>query len=467
MMKISEIQAEVGKLEGLSDSQLNIVLNSVKEWTEGRIVLSAGKPREDKVDMVQLDNKMAEPCLERYYQGMLFGFYNEKYQMEKIEEPFNAGHFLDGMVNAEATFYQGDLLEVCRTQDWGFCNREFPPTSEAEGEVVLEREQIIGYICQNSVVRKSHGDATIGVYEDAEEVLLTITEYAEARFEELTGHTVKAFQIHGIKDLIRAMLEKGRSKEDVIDTIKEGFVTIEEVGYDPETHTMVGEDKEDIDPSPNGEASTQSPNGDPKPASAEVGEVDRLTAVNPLGGRAETPTASPTSEKPSKSVLHAYSDDEIVAEAHRRGMAIVSEGQSSDLPDMSVPRDLDPNSWMNSAKSVLGQHEDHDTEALMEYFRKGGFEWDPRGDEHAWCAAYVRATLAQTGLPVLESLKAADWKEYGEPCEEQYGAIVVGKSHVAFCLGDGKLIGGNQGDMVKEGNIEWYISKPVFRWPVA
>ena len=136
-------------------------------------------------------------------------------------------------------------------------------------------------------------------------------------------------------------------------------------------------------------------------------------------------------------------------------------------PAMSDPLELDPDSWINIAKSVLGRHEDHDTRSLMEFFEKGGFEWDPRGDAHAWCAAYVRATLAQAGLPVLESLKAADWKAYGEPCEEKYGAIVVGKSHVAFCLGDGKLIGGNQGDMVKEGNIEWYISNPVFRWPVA
>lgn len=146
----------------------------------------------------------------------------------------------------------------------------------------------------------------------------------------------------------------------------------------------------------------------------------------------------------------------------------LSTEDTTQQPAVSAPIvGLDPEKWMDIAMTTKGWHEDNHTEKLMAYFRQGGFEWDPRGDENAWCGAFVRATLVQAGMLAIDSLKAKDWKQYGQPCDEKFGAIVAGNSHVAFCLGGGELIGGNQGDMVKVGNIEWYISNPVYRWPIG
>jgi len=127
--------------------------------------------------------------------------------------------------------------------------------------------------------------------------------------------------------------------------------------------------------------------------------------------------------------------------------------------------------WLEIAYQYNGLHEEKDAEALMAFFESAGFQWDPRGDQNAWCGAYVRACLVRAGLPDPgeDGLRASFYKTYGveEKGKPRPGALVIGPNHVALLVEGNKIIGGNQGDMVKEGQVDWYFSNPVYRYPVV
>ena len=133
---------------------------------------------------------------------------------------------------------------------------------------------------------------------------------------------------------------------------------------------------------------------------------------------------------------------------------------------LDVPQEEthDPYPWLTEARKWEGLDEVDDNEKLQAFL---GI--DP--EEVSWCAAFVNQVLVATGCKSTGSLRARDFADYGEECEEQTGAIAVFRSHVGFVSdNDGKLLGGNQSNMVRESNLQWYHDNMVFlgyRWPVA
>ncbi|WP_298621534.1 MULTISPECIES: TIGR02594 family protein [Pseudomonadota] len=114
------------------------------------------------------------------------------------------------------------------------------------------------------------------------------------------------------------------------------------------------------------------------------------------------------------------------------------------------------------AARMLGKGEAPDQAALQDYMRTGGVNLDPMTT--AWCAAFVNATLAQTGQQGTGSNAAQSFKDWGEAVDQpERGDLAVfdrggGKGHVGFFDGfneDGtiRVLGGNQGDKVSVANF--------------
>jgi uncharacterized protein (TIGR02594 family) len=114
-----------------------------------------------------------------------------------------------------------------------------------------------------------------------------------------------------------------------------------------------------------------------------------------------------------------------------------------------------------NATSVLGASESGPgAAALRDYLTTGGQNLDPATT--AWCAAYVNATLAKSGLQGTGKLNARSYLDWGQPVEQpRPGDVAVfsrgdpngWQGHVGFFQGfgpDGKVqvLGGNQGDAV-------------------
>jgi len=130
-------------------------------------------------------------------------------------------------------------------------------------------------------------------------------------------------------------------------------------------------------------------------------------------------------------------------------------------------QELDPDEWMKKAHSYVGldEHEPDDEKKIISLSHKAG---TPITDaEIPWCAIFVNAILAMCGLKTTGTMRARDFMEYGEECEEKVGAIVVYRSHVGFVSEKGKCLGGNQSDSVCEGEQSWYGKVLGYRWPVA
>ena len=123
------------------------------------------------------------------------------------------------------------------------------------------------------------------------------------------------------------------------------------------------------------------------------------------------------------------------------------------------------NKLIEVARQMLGKHEGRDRAALMDYLKTGGQNIDPV--TRAWCADYVNATLEQAGYSGTGSGMARSFLEWGNAVEgdPQPGDIGVwprgsdpSKGHTGFVeaydpkTGTVKLISGNHGDAVGEGN---------------
>ena len=112
------------------------------------------------------------------------------------------------------------------------------------------------------------------------------------------------------------------------------------------------------------------------------------------------------------------------------------------------------------AAKQLGMNERDQNAAISDYLTTGGVNLDPAVT--AWCAAYVNATLAQTGQKGTGSNMARSFMDWGtEVSEPQRGDVAVFQrgdpngpyGHVGFFDGyneDGtiRVLGGNQGDGV-------------------
>ena len=119
-----------------------------------------------------------------------------------------------------------------------------------------------------------------------------------------------------------------------------------------------------------------------------------------------------------------------------------------------------PTELIATAESMLGMNESSQRETLASFLQAGGTNIDP--SKTAWCAAFVNATLAKTGLDGTGRLNARSFLDWGsEVTEPQLGDIVVlsrgdpngWEGHVGFfkgfdANGDILILGGNQGDSV-------------------
>jgi uncharacterized protein (TIGR02594 family) len=95
-------------------------------------------------------------------------------------------------------------------------------------------------------------------------------------------------------------------------------------------------------------------------------------------------------------------------------------------------------------------------------------------DEVPWCSAFVNWVLNKAGYRVEGHPGAISWIRWGVQTMPGYGAITVvernGQRHVGFFVDDPseriRLLGGNQGGMVKEENFLLRSYKVLaYRWP--
>lgn len=116
------------------------------------------------------------------------------------------------------------------------------------------------------------------------------------------------------------------------------------------------------------------------------------------------------------------------------------------------------------AGKQIGLNEREQGAALREYMANGGVNLDPATT--AWCAAYVNATLKQTGMDGTGSNMARSFLDWGQETKTpRKGDLAVFRrgdpngpyGHVGFFDGynpDGsiRVLGGNQGDSVSLSN---------------
>jgi uncharacterized protein (TIGR02594 family) len=112
------------------------------------------------------------------------------------------------------------------------------------------------------------------------------------------------------------------------------------------------------------------------------------------------------------------------------------------------------------AGRAIGLNESDKKAALQDFMATGGMNLDPA--TRAWCADFVNATLAQSGMKGTGSGMARSFLEWGQGVDQpQRGDIAVFSrgdpngpyGHVGFFEGynpDGtiRVLGGNQGDAV-------------------
>lgn len=134
--------------------------------------------------------------------------------------------------------------------------------------------------------------------------------------------------------------------------------------------------------------------------------------------------------------------------------------------------------WLAAAWAEFGVREisgEAASERIKSYFRNCG-HGEIASDETPWCAAFVGAMLARTGLAHTGSLLARSYLDHGAAMDDPVpGAIAVlsrgsepWAGHVGFYLGaaDGKIIllGGNQGDAVSVAAFD-AARLLGYRWP--
>lgn len=163
---------------------------------------------------------------------------------------------------------------------------------------------------------------------------------------------------------------------------------------------------------------------------------------------------------------------EPLAKAHKgRNIGRAAFGS---LGDMSAA--------LTVARDTLGMNETDRSAALKEYLADGGVNLDPA--QIAWCAAYVNATLAQSGMSGTGSNMARSFLNWGvEVDQPNKGDLVVlsrgadpAKGHVGFFdgydeAGNIRILGGNQNNEVSVATynanrvLGFRRAKPVVAMP--
>ena len=125
------------------------------------------------------------------------------------------------------------------------------------------------------------------------------------------------------------------------------------------------------------------------------------------------------------------------------------------------------------AKAEIGTVEwaKGDNPKVVAYFKDSG-NAGVKDDETAWCAVFVGAMLARSGVKGTGKMNARSYLEWGEPVERKDarpGDIVIFKrgnsawqGHVAFFVADKgaqiEVLGGNQSDAV---NVKGYAASQL------
>jgi uncharacterized protein (TIGR02594 family) len=148
----------------------------------------------------------------------------------------------------------------------------------------------------------------------------------------------------------------------------------------------------------------------------------------------------------------------------RNDKDILFEGKVTpqiDWTSKSVPKGMSDGDARTTAfaiaSSMKGAKEGPDKKTLIEFLKKGGVNMDP--ETSAWCAAFVNASLMQSGVKGSGSQLAKSFEKWGNPTKTpQKGDVVVlkfgnGRQHVGFFDsfnpdGSVNVLGGNQGNSV-------------------
>ena len=129
--------------------------------------------------------------------------------------------------------------------------------------------------------------------------------------------------------------------------------------------------------------------------------------------------------------------------------------------------------WMVEARKWEGKSELYDEAELTAFL--GINPNDKKPDGKPWCGAFVGKTLTAANIMNPDSLTATDYAYKGDyhfyKCGCLDGAIAVFDEkpgspykggHVGYvCKKGTKLLGGNQGDSVRESNLKWYLDSKM------
>ena len=142
---------------------------------------------------------------------------------------------------------------------------------------------------------------------------------------------------------------------------------------------------------------------------------------------------------------------------------------------------------MDIATAEIGQHEIAGAKANPRIVEYHSSTWlKATSDEVPWCSSFVNWCLIKAVVRPTRSAAAKSWLTWGEETEPRLGAIVVIRKdaagvdpatgsltgyHVGFFVAKGeshiRLLGGNQGDSVKESAFPLSVYSVVgMRWPV-
>ena len=145
------------------------------------------------------------------------------------------------------------------------------------------------------------------------------------------------------------------------------------------------------------------------------------------------------------------------------GQAVEMLRTENEQSPTETPDHPSPSPWVPVAEGLIGKHEVQDNAELTQFL---GIN-----PSQAWCAAFANACYRECGIEGTGSMRAKDFENWGQKCDEIDGALGVFEGetggHVGFVRGD-KLLGGNQGDSVKYSNLAWFKSNMKllgYRWP--
>ena len=153
-------------------------------------------------------------------------------------------------------------------------------------------------------------------------------------------------------------------------------------------------------------------------------------------------------------------------------------------PDL-LAHSPESDTWMTIAEGELGVSEVKGTshnKRIIEYHATTTYL--AKSDEVAWCSSFVNWVMKGAGYIPTRSAAAKSWLNWGVSTEPRHGAITVVKLkgstgdpsngspsgfHVAFLVGSSathiKLLGGNQGNMVKISPHRRSSYEIWYRWP--